>query len=639
MNPKPAFSAVTTASGFPLSAVVGAVLPEMCTVIPTALSRSSFSALRSGFAAVVALALFVPALGVALPASAAPVTVTTEAELQSAIAAANTQVGADVINIGADILDVDVLLDVDDELTINLNGYSVGSVRVRAAADLTLEGPGSWTAGIDYGGNSADERDGDLNAAPGLGVREGSTLTISSLTVHAYGTFCDAAIGGWNTSAVLVCASTTIVEPGSIVIVGSDVYARGGSSASGIGGGAFSQSSTVSITGSVVEVSEGIGSQDRFGETGPNVLTVQNSTLINAVIEQTAVFDSGTVRFQGRSEIRQPLRNEGTIEVDPAGTLRVTAAVTNNAIIRPSTLVTNVGDMISGNSYRIIADVNAVAPAAPATTVLTAYAPTLAAAGEEFPAVSNGQLVVSGWNTAPDGSGVTVTTSTALSTLADASGDLVVYPQWVDPVLTMAPLLAAVTAGDSRSFTLDASGTEQTAAATFVSSNTSDVISGNVITATEVGTRTITARYGTFAVSTELSVEAAEFGALTVTPSVADVDQDGSVTLTIAGFDAYGNPVMVDASAAVVTSSVATDVIDGLTVTFPHASPHTLTVTLGAISGSTTINVIPAATTAAAGLAYTGSDSGAAGQLMWLALALVLAGLALVAARVVAGRA
>ncbi len=40
-----------------------------------------------------------------------------------------------------------------------------------------------------------------------------------------------------------------------------------------------------------------------------------------------------------------------------------------------------------------------------------------------------------------------------------------------------------------------------------------------------------------------------------------------------------------------VTSSVPTDVIDGLTVTFPTASPHVLTVTVGAVSAQVTIEV------------------------------------------------
>lgn len=64
---------------------------------------------------------------------------------------------------------------------------------------------------------------------------------------------------------------------------------------------------------------------------------------------------------------------------------------------------------------------------------------------------------------------------------------------------------------------------------------------------------------------------------LTVTgPTTAD--QGGSVTLTATALDNSGNPIDVT-SAAEFTSSVATDVISGNVVTFPHASPHTITAT------------------------------------------------------------
>lgn len=62
------------------------------------------------------------------------------------------------------------------------------------------------------------------------------------------------------------------------------------------------------------------------------------------------------------------------------------------------------------------------------------------------------------------------------------------------------------------------------------------------------------------------------------------VDVGDSVTLGVSATDQYGNPV--DASGVVITSSVSTDVIDGLTVQFPTASPHVLTATQGDATAS-----------------------------------------------------
>jgi LPXTG-motif cell wall-anchored protein len=69
-----------------------------------------------------------------------------------------------------------------------------------------------------------------------------------------------------------------------------------------------------------------------------------------------------------------------------------------------------------------------------------------------------------------------------------------------------------------------------------------------------------------------------------------------------------GRPV--DTSGVVLTSSVATDAVDGLTVTFPTASPHVITATLGDVSTSVTVHVTPtpAPKPGPAGLSTTGTD-------------------------------
>ena len=73
-----------------------------------------------------------------------------------------------------------------------------------------------------------------------------------------------------------------------------------------------------------------------------------------------------------------------------------------------------------------------------------------------------------------------------------------------------------------------------------------------------------------------------------------------------------GRPV--DTSGVVLTSSVSTDVVDGLTVTFPTASPHVITATLGDVSTSLTVHVTPTPAPTPtpqpgpAGLSTTGTD-------------------------------
>jgi len=87
--------------------------------------------------------------------------------------------------------------------------------------------------------------------------------------------------------------------------------------------------------------------------------------------------------------------------------------------------------------------------------------------------------------------------------------------------------------------------------------------------------------------------------------------------------DAYGN--QLPSTAVVVTSSVATDVIVGHTVTFPTASPHVITATLGGLSTSLTFQVTAAAVPPAiAGLASSGVTTGGLGG---VALVLLLGGI------------
>lgn len=57
------------------------------------------------------------------------------------------------------------------------------------------------------------------------------------------------------------------------------------------------------------------------------------------------------------------------------------------------------------------------------------------------------------------------------------------------------------------------------------------------------------------------------------------------------GSDESGNSVEVDPVDVTLTSNVATDVVDGLTVMFPTASPHVITARVGSVEAAVKIEV------------------------------------------------
>jgi YVTN family beta-propeller protein len=143
-------------------------------------------------------------------------------------------------------------------------------------------------------------------------------------------------------------------------------------------------------------------------------------------------------------------------------------------------------------------------------------------------------------------------------------------------------------------------------------------------------TLTVTDTAGTTTIDVTLTVTHGVAQALTVTASNTTPNQGDMITLNVLAGDAYGNSWEVT-STAVITSDVATDAIAGNTVTFPHASPHVLTATLGAAKGTVLINVVPASIPLVKVLGLTGGTVA-----VWLwpwALGVLAAGSALLAVR------
>ena len=142
-----------------------------------------------------------------------------------------------------------------------------------------------------------------------------------------------------------------------------------------------------------------------------------------------------------------------------------------------------------------------------------------------------------------------------------------------------------------------------------------DVFEGNVLTAHSDGPRAVMVtspgRYGV----TELWV-IGDPVELAISPSATSVAKGGSLSFTVTGEDRWGTPI--DGSDAVLTSSVPTDKVNGMNVTFPTASPHTITATLGGKTASVTVEVVGAPKAALAETGFDGLPFAAVGGLLVL---------------------
>ncbi len=172
-------------------------------------------------------------------------------------------------------------------------------------------------------------------------------------------------------------------------------------------------------------------------------------------------------------------------------------------------------------------------------------------------------------------------------------------------VIAITPRTATASADSTTPFTTTAEDpygnlTDVTATTVYASSNAGDAFSGNVLTATTAGTRTITATHGRLTSTATLTVSAGTMQSIELALSGLQVNQGGSITATVEGFDAAGNTLGDLSTSVTLTSDQPTDVIVGSTITFPHASVHVITATLGQHTSSVSITVIPTAAPAAA---------------------------------------
>lgn len=158
-----------------------------------------------------------------------------------------------------------------------------------------------------------------------------------------------------------------------------------------------------------------------------------------------------------------------------------------------------------------------------------------------------------------------------------------------------------------------------------------DVVEGETVSGTRSGPRTVFVRSGSFYGVTTLTI-IGDPVELSIVPQAMTVVKGGMLTFDITGVDEWGT-VFGAGDQAVLTSSVSTDIIQpGGVVTFPTASPHTITARVGDVTASVTIEVIepdagggPAPTptdadTEDSRLAETGFDLGSGAALAGLLL-------------------
>ena len=218
-----------------------------------------------------------------------------------------------------------------------------------------------------------------------------------------------------------------------------------------------------------------------------------------------------------------------------------------------------------------------------------------------LPDPSAGGWVIRGWNTTPDGSGFTVSEDTLIASVAVGT-DVTLYAMWEKQVLTLEASVAGVgtltaSSGDTvalRATVNTAFGgvADVTADTVFTSSEGRDTQTQGGVRVEAAGMRTFTGVFDGLTTGIDIEVTAGPLHTLTLVPSAATVNRGGKLTFTVAGVDSAGNPVAINSADVMLTSNVSTDVIEGLTIAFPTASPHVITVSIGTVQTSVTVEVI-----------------------------------------------
>ena len=478
-----------------------------------------------------------------------------------------------------------------------------GAITIRNASKVLATG-GAEGAGIG-GGDSGG----------------GGSVTIRDSTVTALGAGNGAGIGGG-----------TYGDAADVLIVRSDVTARSEQGGSGIGHGATTNeftydgvttiegASTLEVSGLTGEIWKVDGLAWTLRGTNPTYLLGSLVTTGTLTIENEVVIRSGaSVRNSGFITGPGSFTGEGAVVNNGA----ICAAIDDEAV---DPLDPSAGLAVSGNAYYL-----PYRYPSGVTVTNVVYAVAMEFSCRALPDVSylpDGEttpLINVGWTLTEDGSGPFVTEETLLADVVP-TGSGTLWPTMVPAEITATATPGAVDAGETTTLEVtgpwplsNATTIDLTDRATFSDEGQTPGATNGELSFAKQGEKTVTASVDyliesePFIATDDVTIVVAPtaLASLEITPSATTVPQGGSVLLQVTGLDEFGNELTILQGDITVTSSVQTDVIDGLRVTFPTASPHVLTVTVGEVSAQVTIEVQPAAAPArpgAPGLAATGAS-------------------------------
>jgi hypothetical protein len=505
-----------------------------------------------------------------------------------------------------------------------------GTVTAHGGTDGAGIGGGAFSSGgsVQINGGTVTA-DGQTGIGGGVGGDSG-VIAITAGDVTATSTGSGAGIG----------TGGQVSSTGSIVISGGRIHATGNDEGAGIGGGYVGTPGTVAIEGGNVTATAGqyataIGAG--YGGSG-GAITIGARAVVTAtgspgtpgrpVIGTTGTSGFGTLDVAGTLTIPTndylamtpdgALTVETTGNIAGGGTLGGTGSVTNHGTISVPTVADildphsgGVGLTITDHNYLVTFDSNP--PDITDTSqqqFVRIYAPTFAAANRAIaPWYDQQGFIFTGWNSAVDGSGNPITTSTVFS------ADQPYYAVW-KPItaITVTPSSSTVVAGGTVTFALhgtdvDADSSNQTAAGS-ITDNTTDINadSSHQILFTTAGVHHISGQLFVGApvdvwlatsVDATVTVTPAALNALTLTPEVtaATVATGTTQKYDLTGVDVYGNAI--DGLPAHTTITVpagdttSTDPTTGvISVHFTGLGSQIVTATDGAITTTTTVTVV-----------------------------------------------
>lgn len=459
---------------------------------------------------------------------------------------------------------------------------------------------------------------------------DGSTTTISAGTVTARGTRYGAGIGGGNSGD----GGTTTIDDGVLdahggeygagigggqsgdggttTINGGTVSATGGFDAAGIGGGHYGDGPTLTITGGVTtalgfRTAVGGGSFGTFGSlslTGGTLRLPWGELLVvNSRPGPEIVIGPDAEIVGTEDDPTQGAYFDGGGQIDNAG---VIALDVENVL--------GWGTTVLDHNHFVTFDSDG---GTPPETSIRVFGPDFASSYRSLPSdPTRGDDPFLGW-TLTDDPMVPFTADTPLP--GGSSGPAIeihITARWgpasVDTGLVDDAL--STEAGRPVTFTptlLDGEGealpsdpaTWQITDADGLVDTTIDPDTGEITVGSETAgvhelTLTVPTRAGAVEVTITVEVAAGAPAELTLLPSDDTVMEGDTITIDVTGTDEFGNDTGDESGEVTLTSDVETDEIDGTAVTFPTASPHTITATHdNGTTAAITIEVTPSPST------------------------------------------